>query len=112
MQEALLTFAEGLLCMAVTGTPLVLVLVVLNRRRARHLSIEHGVSEQGGWSFWKGVMISSVLGALFCGAGAALAYSPSSITGSSDSIGAGIVMFCGIAAFLIGIVASWQRSRR
>jgi hypothetical protein len=110
MQQVLLSFAEGLLCMAATGAPLVLVLVLLNRRRAPSPE-QSGADGFRRVSFWKGVMLSSLLGALFCAAGAALTYSPSSVTGSTDSIGAGIVTFCGVAAFLIGVIVSWQWSR-
>lgn len=100
----------GLVGIVFIAGPLWLLLVLVRRitgytNRSNDAASEPRNPEKGGGSrlFWKGVLISAALCLVLCGAGGALAYSPK---GPVDSIGGGILIFCGYLTFFVAIVVT------
>lgn len=100
----------GLVGIVLIGGPLLLLLVLVRRitgytNRSNDAASEPRNPEtvEGSRLFWKGVLISAALCLVLCGAGGAMAYSPS---GPVDSIGGGLLIFCGYLTFFVGIVVT------
>lgn len=99
----------GLVGVVLIGGPLLLLLVLVRRitgytNRSDAASEPRNPEKVGGSRlFWKGVLISAALCLVLCGAGGATAYSPN---GPVDSIGGGLLIFCGYLTFFVGIVVT------